>query len=170
MRLLHSRFLQSDRKGHEEWLQREFGSNKTEYEVESAILVATQVIEVGVDITSQKLHTELAPAASVIQRAGRCARYQHEDGDVYVYKLPVGDNARVQYAPYQEHQDICERTWAAIQTQSSRVFDFGLELDIVNEAHGPSDTLALSQLRASRHYLAQRVEETIAAQERRRGF
>ena len=166
VRLLHSRFLQSDRKGHEEWLQREFGNNKTEYEVESAILVATQVIEVGVDITSQELHTELAPAASVIQRAGRCARYQHEDGDVYVYKLPVGDNDRVQYAPYQEQQDICDRTWAAFQTQSSQVFDFGRELDIVNEAHGPSDTLALSQLRASRHYLAQRVEETIAAQER----
>ncbi|MCY3707506.1 MAG: CRISPR-associated helicase Cas3' [Caldilineaceae bacterium] len=166
VRLLHSRFLQSDRKGHEEWLQREFGSNKTEYEVESAILVATQVIEVGVDITSQKLHTELAPAASVIQRAGRCARYQHEDGDVYVYQLPVGDNDRVQYAPYQEQQDICDRTWAAFQTQSSQVFDFGRELDIVNEAHGPSDTLALSQLRSSRHYLAQRVGETIAAQER----
>ena len=167
VRLLHSRFLQSDRKGHEEWLQREFGNNKTEYEVESAILVATQVIEVGVDITSQKLHTELAPAASVIQRAGRCARYQHEDGDVYVYKLPVGDNDRVQYAPYQEQQDICDRTWAAFQTQSSQVFNFGRELDIVNEAHGPSDTLALSQLRSSRRYLAQRVEETIAAQERR---
>ena len=166
VRLLHSRFLQSDRKKHEEWLQREFGSDKTEYIVESAILVATQVIEVGVDITSQKLHTELAPAASVIQRAGRCARYQHEDGDVYVYKLPVGDNNRVQYAPYQEQRDICDRTWAAIQTQSSQVFDFGRELDIVNEAHGPSDTLALSQLRASRHYLAQRVEETISAQER----
>lgn len=166
VRLLHSRFLQSDRKGHEDWLQREFGNNKTKYEVESAILVATQVIEVGVDITSQKLHTELAPAASVIQRAGRCARYQHEDGDVYVYRLPVGDNDRVQYAPYQEQQDICDRTWAAFQTQSSQVFDFGRELDIVNEAHGPSDTLALSQLRASRHYLAQRVEETIAAQER----
>ena len=166
VRLLHSRFLQSDRKEHEEWLQREFGSNKNEYEVESAILVATQVIEVGVDITSQKLHTELAPAASVIQRAGRCARYQHEDGDVYVYKLPVGDNDCVQYAPYQEQRDICDRTWAAIQTQSHQVFDFGRELDIVNEAHGPSDTLALSQLRASRHYLAQRVEETISAQER----
>lgn len=166
VRLLHSRFLQSDRRRHEEWLQREFGSNKTEYEVESAILVATQVIEVGVDVTSQTLHTELAPAASVIQRSGRCARYQHEDGDVYVYQLPVGDNDLVQYAPYREQQDICDRTWAAFQTQSSQVFDFGRELEIVNEAHGPSDTLALSQLRSSRHYLAQRVEETIAAQER----
>ena len=168
VRLLHSRFLQADRNEHEVWLQREFGNNRDEYTVESAILVATQVIEVGVDITSQVLHTELAPAASVIQRAGRCARYQHEDGDVYLYKLPVGDNDRVQYAPYQdnEQRDICDRTWAAFKTLSSQVFEFGRELDIVNDAHGPSDTLTLSQLRDNRHYLAKRVEETIAVQER----
>ncbi len=166
VRLLHSRFLQSDRNKHEEWLQREFGSNKDEYTVKSAILVATQVIEVGVDITSQVLHTELAPAASVIQRAGRCARYQQEVGDVYVYQLPVDDNDRIQYAPYQGQSDICERTWKAFQAQSSQIFDFGRELDIVNDAHGPGDTQMMSQLRANRHYLAQRVEETIRAQER----
>ena len=47
-----------------------------------AILVATQAIEVGVNITCQTLHSDLAPANTLVQRAGRCARFEGEVGDV----------------------------------------------------------------------------------------
>src|SRR2546428_9715926 len=39
------------------------------------IIVATQVVEAGVDISAGCLVTELAPWPSLVQRFGRCARY-----------------------------------------------------------------------------------------------
>jgi CRISPR-associated endonuclease/helicase Cas3 len=39
------------------------------------IVVATQVVEAGVDISAQTLFTELAPWPSLVQRFGRCNRY-----------------------------------------------------------------------------------------------
>jgi CRISPR-associated endonuclease/helicase Cas3 len=167
IRLLHSRFLQGDREAAENWLRREFGKEKGDYTVESAILVATQVVEVGLDITSQALHTELAPAASVIQRAGRCARYQDEVGDVYVCRLPPDRNGHPSYAPYLEEQkEICINTWEALAKRSGEPFDFEGELAIVNEAHGEADRRILDRLSANRHYLVDRIAETIEAQER----
>lgn len=170
VRLLHSRFLRADRDDAETWLQREFGTDKTAYTVESAILVATQVVEVGLDITSQTLYTELAPAASVVQRAGRCARYEGEEGDVYVYRLPVDDEGQPQYAPYvsKTEKTVCELTWQALARpeRSGKAFDFGAELAVVNEAHGEADRQLLEGLRANRFYIADRIAQTIEAQER----
>ena len=167
VRLLHSRFLRSDRDAHEAWLRREFGKDKGTYTVESAILVATQVVEVGLDITSQALHTELAPAASVVQRAGRCARYEGEEGDVWVYRLPTDDKGRPRYAPYVgEAREICEKTWNALADRAGTEFDFGAELALVDEAHGEADRRLLEKLRANRFYVADRIAKTIEAQER----
>ncbi|MEM0054188.1 MAG: CRISPR-associated helicase Cas3' [Candidatus Micrarchaeia archaeon] len=53
---------------------------------ESCVIVATQVIEAGVDITSDRLITELSVAQSLIQRMGRVARYQEEFADIFVIK------------------------------------------------------------------------------------
>ncbi len=112
VKLLHSRFRPEDRAATEAFVRREFGKEKEkEYTAESIILVATQAIEVGVDITCQVLHTELAPASSVLQRAGRCARYEGETGKVFVYDVPVKadkeGNLKPQYAPY--HEKLAKR-------------------------------------------------------------
>ncbi len=171
VRLLHSRFLKADREASEGWLRREFGREKEKHTVKSAILVATQVVEVGLDITSEALHTELAPAASVIQRAGRCARYKGEEGDVYVYRLPPNRHGNPSYAPYlKEQKTICERTWSAltehVTTLTGGTFDFNAELAVVNEAHREVDQHMLDQLSANRHSLVERIADTIEAQER----
>lgn len=168
VRLLHNRFLRKDRDQHEAWLQREFGKDRSKHTVESAILVATQVAEVGLDISSEALHTELAPAASVIQRAGRCARYEGEEGDVFVYPLPVNEAGQSRYAPYHEggQAAICELTWAALTARSGQIYDFDTELKVVDEAHGEADRLLTEKLRANRHYIADRIAATISAQER----
>jgi len=168
VRLLHSRFLRSDRDTAEAWLRREFGKDKSQYIAESAILVATQVIEVGVDITSEALHTEIAPAASVIQRAGRCARYRDEAGEVFVYRVPPNAKGEPNYAPYHSSLEsrICELTWQALQNNDARPCDFGGELAIVDQAHGEADRAMIDKWRATRGALAARVADTVAAQER----
>lgn len=170
VRLLHSRFLPRDRDATEHWLCREFGKRRTDRAAASAILVATQVVEVGLDITSEALHTELAPAASIIQRAGRCARYENEEGDVYVYALPDDRDGRPSYAPYlEEQQEICDKTCDALARRTGEVFDFGAELRVVNAAHADADRRLIDELRAQRYAVADKIAHTIEHQERGEG-
>ena len=64
--LLHSKFTQKDRK-----------SKLDELKKNKWICISTQVIEAGVDISSDVLFTDIAPVCSIIQRAGRCCRPSH---------------------------------------------------------------------------------------------
>ncbi len=80
---LHSRFFDEDRKKKENELKRLFG-NKNE---ESAILISTQVIEAGMDISCETMHVEISPINSFLQRAGRCARWEGEYGEIFVYDI-----------------------------------------------------------------------------------
>ncbi len=70
--LLHSRFRDSDRRSRVEELRR-IAKSGDEY-----VLVTTQVIEAGVDISSNIFITDIAPANSLIQRLGRFLRYPGE--------------------------------------------------------------------------------------------
>lgn len=67
--LIHSRFRPDDRREH---LQRALA--EPDADGPGAIVVTTQVLEAGVDITSDVLFTEAAPWSSIVQRAGRCNR------------------------------------------------------------------------------------------------
>jgi CRISPR-associated endonuclease/helicase Cas3 len=57
------------------------------------IIVSTQAIEAGVDLSARVLFTELAPYASLVQRFGRCNRYgeHNERGDAQVFWIDVAD-------------------------------------------------------------------------------
>ena len=66
--LIHSRFRPKDRKEQMDKLP-ELG------EVKDLIVVATQAIEAGVDLSAAVMLTELAPASSLVQRFGRVNRY-----------------------------------------------------------------------------------------------
>jgi CRISPR-associated endonuclease/helicase Cas3 len=80
---LHSRFFNKDRKEKEAKLKKLFGKNSKE----NAILISTQVIEAGMDISCDVMHTEISPVNSFLQRAGRCARFKSEYGEIYVYDI-----------------------------------------------------------------------------------
>lgn len=81
LRLLHSRFRPNERKGWPDLLKR-FENGDDEH-AGARILIATQVIEAGVDISAPVLYTELCPIASLIQRLGRCARRAGEFGKAF---------------------------------------------------------------------------------------
>ena len=63
--LLHSRFRSGDR---------DAALNRALSPHFDGIVISTQVIEAGVDVSAPLLFTELAPWASLVQRAGRCNR------------------------------------------------------------------------------------------------
>lgn len=65
--LIHSRFRQEERVRLQQRLK--------EKPDQGRIVVATQAIEAGVDISARTLFTELAPWSSLVQRFGRCNRY-----------------------------------------------------------------------------------------------
>lgn len=64
--LLHSRYRPPERRQLEERLRNGAASCR--------VVVATQAVEAGVDMTSAVLFTELAPWSSMVQRFGRCNR------------------------------------------------------------------------------------------------
>jgi CRISPR-associated endonuclease/helicase Cas3 len=82
--LIHARFRAAERANQAQRL-RETGTDR--------IIVATQAIEAGVDITSRTLVTELAPWPSLVQRLGRCNRYgEHNTEGARVLWVNVDDD------------------------------------------------------------------------------
>lgn len=66
--LIHSRFRRPDREKHEKLL---FSKEDAKAD---RIVIATQAVEAGVDVSARLLVTELAPWSSLVQRMGRCNR------------------------------------------------------------------------------------------------
>lgn len=97
IRRVHSRFRGHERAG---WL-RDFLSRDPAVPIPEAgrIVVATQVVEAGVDLSAQLLVTDLAPWSSLVQRFGRCARYEGERGEVIVVgKVPKDAKLALPYS------------------------------------------------------------------------
>lgn len=82
IRLVHSRFRPHERR---RWRE-EFLNRQACAEGADRVIIATQVVEAGVDISAGTLITELAPWASLVQRFGRCARW---GGEAHVVVLDI---------------------------------------------------------------------------------
>jgi len=83
----HSRFILKDRKKKEKLIEmlqkRDQDSNQ-----KGGLVIATQVLEVALDIDFDWLFTECAPPDALAQRAGRVNRYRDpkRDSRIYIYK------------------------------------------------------------------------------------
>lgn len=95
VRLIHSRFRGLERK---DWPEEFLSREACEDPATNRIIVATQVVEAGVDISATTLITELAPWPSLVQRFGRAARYGGGADVVVVDRATTGKDAR----PYDE--------------------------------------------------------------------
>ncbi len=170
IKLLHSRFYQKDRQVKEEWIHTNFEASKQEYTGKRLIQIATQVIEVGVDATCDVLHTELAPASSLLQRAGRCARRKNEKGAVYIY-LPRDEEGNPYYAPYgigERGKQLCEATWTAVNTpQFTDIhMSFSLEQALIDVVHTPVDQAIMRELAQVSYNRREDMLRTMRDQER----
>ncbi|MCX8171842.1 MAG: CRISPR-associated helicase Cas3', partial [Candidatus Bathyarchaeota archaeon] len=74
--LLHSRLISDERRRREE-------SFEMKPENPNLIVIATQVVEAGIDYDFRTVATEISPIDSLIQRLGRCAR--RRDGEALVF-------------------------------------------------------------------------------------
>ncbi len=147
--LLHSRFLANDRLKAQTRLQQVFGKD-AERTTGSVIAVATQAIEVGIDITCEHLHTELAPANAIIQRAGRCARYAGDTGTVTIYRYSLDQGETIDLTervnPYTGQRAIIAQTWDAFTARNGEVFTYADEQAILSKVHAEADRQILEQL------------------------
>jgi CRISPR-associated endonuclease/helicase Cas3 len=128
---LHSRFFESDRKAKEKDLKILFGKGAND---QSVILISTQVIEAGMDISCEAMHTEISPISSFLQRAGRNARFDNQTGSIFIYDvLDIEEKNRVtienptkeeqgeinklnnKYLPYKPEE--CTKTMAELKKQ-----------------------------------------------------
>lgn len=93
IRLIHGRFRPMERVlWRDQFLKRELCTPGT-----NRIVVATQVVEAGVDISADLLITELAPWAGLVQRFGRCARWGGKAAVIVFDPVPKDDKAAAPY-------------------------------------------------------------------------
>jgi CRISPR-associated endonuclease/helicase Cas3 len=136
--LLHSRFFSADRRAKQ--------ANLENWD----LVISTQVIEAGVDISCAVLLTEAAPVNSLVQRSGRCARFPEQTGSILVFDTPLPHP----YTPDQINaaKRIVENTASANPETCSRW---------VESAHAEDDRRALTgfneQVRKRRKLIESKV-------------
>lgn len=94
--LLHARFRRPERDEIE-------AAIRADTPAEGRIIVATQAVEAGVDISSRVMFTELAPWSSLVQRFGRCNR-SGEHPEAAIYWVDIEEESK-EALPY-EMQDL----------------------------------------------------------------
>ena len=94
------------------------------------IVVATQVVEAGLDLNATVLVTEAAPWRSLIQRAGRCNRDGELNADAEVWWLPPPDPF-----PYQP-EDINASARELSRVEGERLTTEDLTARDVTRTHG----------------------------------
>lgn len=82
--LVHSRFRPADR---EREMEKVIGADDPN--PHGRIVVATQAVEAGVDISAAVLFTELAPWSSLVQRCGRANRYAELPDGAHVHWIDL---------------------------------------------------------------------------------
>jgi len=98
--LIHSRFREPDRAG----------SLKKLHENGDRIVVSTQVVEAGVDISANVLITEIAPWSSMVQRFGRCNRYgEFDDSTIHWMDIEEGHSSPYDDSEIQISRAVLEK-------------------------------------------------------------
>lgn len=90
--LIHSRFRAKEREALNNKLEKISSNEK------NMIIISTQVVEAGIDVSARTMIVEISPWSSMIQRFGRCNRRgKHPDSKIFVIELD-----QKSYAPYQD--------------------------------------------------------------------
>ena len=126
--LIHSRFRGRDREEKRNLLSKEIDESGP-----GRVVVATQAIEAGVDISARTLITELAPWPSMVQRFGRCNRAgKHERGEIFW--VDVGERKQ-DTAPYQPDElELARELMQSLEGKSAGPSDIEKLGDVMQDA------------------------------------
>lgn len=127
----HSQFIMAHRQEKEKFLmERDSKGRPKNYD----LVITTQAIEVSLDISFDVMYSECAPLDSLIQRAGRCNRY-NIDGNYCFIVFPASEKAK-QYV-YKGSELVLERTEQIIRQNQRRLREDELEqmLEYVYAGH-----------------------------------
>ncbi len=160
--LLHSRYTSGDRAWKSQLLEDWLGAGQWQdgqYLGEDTIVVGTQVVEVGLNISAHQLFTEIAPANSLIQRAGRCARFARQQGHVFVAPLPLtAEGQPGSPLPYDRH--ICDLTQANLPIDQ-QPFGFREEQTLIDAVHTAEDRRMLETFQQSELQIQDAIQEVL---------
>jgi CRISPR-associated endonuclease/helicase Cas3 len=137
IRLLHSRFVSTDRAAKENELKNTIGKNGDRPEFR--IIVGTQVLEQSLDIDFDLLITELSPIDLLLQRIGRLHRHSRDNRPSGMKNprcliIPADDNSKKIYGEY-----LLMRTEKRLQTQGGSIIIPKDVSDLVNDVYGDVD-------------------------------
>jgi len=128
LELLHGRFNITDRVGKEQKLLAQMGTKK-ESKAKRTVLIATQVVEVSLDIDFDTIFTEPAPLDALLQRFGRVNRgMRHDLSDVHVFRDP-----REETLPYDEL--LVQRTLDVLERENGKPVDEKRVSDLLDEVY-----------------------------------
>lgn len=145
---IHSRFFQRDRKEKEVKLRKLFKEDSNE----SVILISTQVIEVGLDISSDTMHVEISPVNSFLQRIGRCARWGG-NGTVFVYDTP-----KQNYLPYDS--SLTKTTFIEVSNYHKKQIDFYISQKIIKTVLGEYEIKIFDEINNSEQITWQNIHDS----------
>ncbi|MFX1297613.1 MAG: CRISPR-associated helicase Cas3', partial [Promethearchaeota archaeon] len=102
--------------------------NRIKYSKKRKVIITTQLIEAGVDISVDIVYRDFAPLDCIIQTAGRCNRNNSpEKGQVHVITL-INDNQNRRYSSYVYDSTLLDATQEVIskfnKTVSENSFTF----------------------------------------------
>jgi CRISPR-associated endonuclease/helicase Cas3 len=117
----HSRFIEKDRQAIEERIDA------------TNFVVATQIVEVSLDIDFDWLFTECAPPDAIAQRAGRINRYRDPDRDSRIFIYKADPKSEKLYNPLHDRY-LLERSFAQFAAAGQDVTEAGL-LEIIENVY-----------------------------------
>lgn len=121
--VLNSNLLPTDRLKVEKELQRYFGKNSLD---NNKILVTTQVVEAGMDISARFVYSANCPIDNLVQRAGRCVRWGGE-GQIIVFQT---DDKIYDI-------DIVKKTNDIIKQNQNITFNWSIQKKWINDILNP---------------------------------
>lgn len=126
--LLHGRFNMRDRQVKEQTIRDRTGADRTGGP--PIVLVATQAVEVSLDIDLDTIYTEPAPLEALVQRFGRVNRRGNKGiADVHIFTVPPDAQKKI-YDP-----QLVDRTLGLLNRENSRPIDESLVGDWLDEIY-----------------------------------
>jgi len=134
---LHSRFFADDRKNKEKEVLKYFGKNSTQKNV---LLITTQVIEVGLDISCDTMLTEISPINSFLQRIGRCVRWSGE-GNIQVF------DCEETYLPYKA--EISKTTYNELKNLENQPLNYFKSQELIESILASLESTIFNEIKNS---------------------